>query len=323
MGGEAKQLPRIDFSGVVPSKPGTGTWPAVRAQVMDALTTFGCFDAHYPALAPELRAELFDGAVRPLFALPADAKRRNDYGADKPFHGYLGDIPGFDGYESLAIVEGTEPGPVRDFAGLMWPDGGDHTGLFCDTVHGAARRIFELEEAVRRMVMEGLGVAKYHDALSASTWHLLRMSEYKAPNAVEKTVRYMTHQDTNLLSVVCQHEVEGLEMQARDGEWVLVKPSPTSLVVIVGNALRAWTNDRLHAPFHRITVAGNVTRYSAILFSVPHDKVEVPDELVDDEHPLRFRPHDHNDFVCFCVSEEGGRHEDKLMAYCGVHDRNE
>lgn len=86
--------------------------------------------------------------------------------------------------------------------------------------------------------MEGLGVAKYHDALSASTWHLFRMSEYQAPSAAEKTVRFGSHQDTNLLSVVCQHEVEGLEMQTRDGQWVLVKPSPTSLVVMVGQALR-------------------------------------------------------------------------------------
>lgn len=86
--------------------------------------------------------------------------------------------------------------------------------------------------------MEGLGVAKHHDALSASTWHLFRTSEYQAPNAAEKTVRYASHQDTNLLSIVCQHEVEGLEMQARDGEWIVVKPSPTSLVVMVGQALR-------------------------------------------------------------------------------------
>ena len=89
------------------------------------------------------------------------------------------------------------------------------------------------------MVMEGLGVAKYHDALSASTWHLFRMSEYQAPSAAEKTVRFGSHQDTNLLSVVCQHEVEGLEVRTRGGEWIRVTPSsPTSLVVMVGNALR-------------------------------------------------------------------------------------
>uniref|UniRef100_K3Z7N3 2-oxoglutarate-dependent dioxygenase DAO n=1 Tax=Setaria italica TaxID=4555 RepID=K3Z7N3_SETIT len=313
-GADAMQLPRIDFSGVDPSAPGAGTWSAVRAQVMEALTTVGCFDAQYPALAPEQRAALFDGAVRPLFALPVDAKRRNYYGADKPFHGYLGDIPG---YESLAIVDGTKLELVRDFAGLMWPDGGSNDG-FCNAVHGAASRIFELEEAVRRMVMEGLGVAKYHDALRASTWHLFRMSEYQAPHAAEKTVRFGSHQDTNLLSIVCQHEVEGLEVQTRDGERVLVKPSPTSLVVMVGQALRAWTNDRLYAPFHRITVGGDATRYSAMLFSVPNFQIQAPGELVDDEHPPRFKPHDNNDYIRFCVSEDGARHEDKLKAFCGV-----
>ena len=130
MSAEAAQLPRIDFSGVDPSAPGAGTWSAVRAQVMDALATFGCFDAEYPALTPEQRAALFDGATRPLFALPVDTKRRNYHGADKPFHGYLGGLQGYDGYESLAIVDGNKPEPVRDFAGLMWPDGGSNDGFW-------------------------------------------------------------------------------------------------------------------------------------------------------------------------------------------------
>ncbi|TVU20228.1 hypothetical protein EJB05_36427, partial [Eragrostis curvula] len=221
MSADAMQLPRIDFSGVDPSAPGTGTWSAVRAQVMDALTTTGCFDAHYPALTPEFRAALFDGAVKPLFALPVEAKRRNYYGADKPFHGYMGDIPGFYGYESLAIVDALKSENVRAFADLVWPDGGNG---FCETVHSAAKRMAELEETVRLMVLEELGVAKYHEPLKASSWHLFRVAEYEAPNAAEKTVRYGSHQDTNMLSVICQHEVEGLEMRTRDGDWIVVKP---------------------------------------------------------------------------------------------------
>ena len=130
MGRKAKKLPQIDFSLVVPSTPGGEAWEEVRGKVMDALATFGCFEAQYPALTPQLRAELFDGAVRPLFALPADAKRRNYYGADRPFHGYLGNIPGFPGYESLAIVDGTKDESVRDFARLMWPDAGDNNDGF-------------------------------------------------------------------------------------------------------------------------------------------------------------------------------------------------
>jgi isopenicillin N synthase-like dioxygenase len=125
----AAELPRIDFTGVDASAPGTGRWDVVRAQVMDALATFGCFDAHYPALAPAQRTALFDGAVRPLFALPADTKRRNTYGPGKPFHGYLGELPGFDAYESLAIVDGHRPGEIQAFAELMFP-GADNAAFW-------------------------------------------------------------------------------------------------------------------------------------------------------------------------------------------------
>ncbi|KAF6997764.1 hypothetical protein CFC21_013949 [Triticum aestivum] len=321
MGTEAGELPRIDFSGVDTSAPGTGRWDAVSAEVMDALATFGCFDAHYPALAPAQRAALFDGAVRPLFALPADAKRRNHYGPSKPLHGYLGGLPGLHAYESLAVVDGPEPGAVQAFADLMFPAADN--AAFCEIVHGAAARMAELEWAVRRMVREGLGVAVDEAEAQSALWHLFRMSEYGAPTADERAteVRFRSHQDTNWLSVVCQHEVEGLEMQARDGRWVLVRPSPASLVVMAGNALRAWSNDRVHAPFHRISVGGDATRYSAILFSVPGGPtIRAPDELVDEAggHPRRFRDYDYDEFVRFCVSEEGARHEDKLKAYCGV-----
>lgn len=55
-----------------------------------------------------------------------------------------------------------------------------------------------------------------------------------------------------------------------------------------------------------------------MLFSVPDYKIQAPDELVDDEHPPRFKPHDYNDYIRFCVTEEGARHEDKLKAFCGI-----
>ncbi|KAL6906315.1 hypothetical protein ACP4OV_003916 [Aristida adscensionis] len=313
------EVPRIDFSGVDALAPDGGAWPALRAQVMDALASFGCFVAHYPALTPELRVALFDGAARPLFALPLDVKRRNYCGPELPFHGYLGGGPGLDGYMSLGIVDGNEAEHIRTFADLMWPDGdGGINASFCEAVHGASARITELDAAVRRMIMEGLGVAKYHGELNESTWHLFRLAEYKAPGAAEGVIRYGSHQDANLLSIVCQHEVDGLEVQTRDGDWISVKLSPTSLVVMVGNALRAWSNERLHSPFHRITISGDVTRYSSILFSIPKFVIQAPDELIDEEHPPRFKRHDYEEFVRFCVSEEGARYEDKLKAFCGL-----
>jgi isopenicillin N synthase-like dioxygenase len=113
--------------------------------------------------------------------------------------------------------------------------------LCSEAVHGAARRIAELEEAVQRMVMEGLGVPGYHDAMRESMRHVFRMSQYTAPGggAEGKEVRYGAHQDCSTLTVVCQHEVNGLEVQTGDGEWVHFRPSsPASLVVMAGNELR-------------------------------------------------------------------------------------
>ncbi|CAB4272703.1 unnamed protein product [Prunus armeniaca] len=50
----------------------------------------------------------------------------------------------------------------------------------------------------------------------------------------------------------------------------------------------AWTNGRLHSPYHRAMMSGNEARYSTGLFSVPKEGyiIKAPDEVVDEEHPL-------------------------------------
>jgi len=54
-----------------------------------------------------------------LFALPADTKRRNSYGPDKPLYSYLAGILGLaNAYESLAVSDRVDPERVRAFAVL-------------------------------------------------------------------------------------------------------------------------------------------------------------------------------------------------------------
>ncbi|RWV81213.1 hypothetical protein GW17_00057390 [Ensete ventricosum] len=79
-------------------------------------------------------------------------------------------------------------------------------------------------------------------------------------------------------------------------------------------------NGRLRAQLHRVMVGGEDTRYSAILGSLPKDDVmvEVPEELVDEEHPLMYKPFNYPSFVNFTYSEEGAKSNDTLKAYCGV-----
>lgn len=65
---------------------------------------------------------------------------------------------------------------------------------------------------------------------------------------------------------------------------------------------------------------GDVARYSIGLFSVQKDGyiIEAPKEMVDEEHPLLFKPYDNVKFLDFFYSEAGLISPNPLKAYCGV-----
>lgn len=83
---------------------------------------------------------------------------------------------------------------------------------------------------------------------------------------------------------------------------------------------QAWVNGRLHSPYHRVMMTGNEARYSAGLFSIPKAGylIKAPEEMVDEEHPLLFRPFDHVEFLGFYYTEAGQRAQSALKTYCGV-----
>lgn len=65
---------------------------------------------------------------------------------------------------------------------------------------------------------------------------------------------------------------------------------------------------------------GDKARYSAGLFSGPKSGyvIKAPDELIDEEHPLLFKPFVHSEFLKFYNTEAGQRAESALKTYCGV-----
>ena len=83
---------------------------------------------------------------------------------------------------------------------------------------------------------------------------------------------------------------------------------------------QAWSNGRLEAGIHRVEVAGDEDRYSTNYVSNTKDGilVQAPQELVDEEHPLLFKPFCHNDYFQFRFSEAGLKAESPLKAFCGL-----
>jgi hypothetical protein len=65
-------------------------------------------------------------------------------------------------------------------------------------------------------------------------------------------------------------------------------------------------------------MSGNEARYSLGLFSFSDGIVKVPEELVDDEHPLLYKPFDHLGLLHFFRTDEGYKSKCPIKAFCGV-----
>ena len=70
---------------------------------------------------------------------------------------------------------------------------------------------------------------------------------------------------------------------------------------------------------HRVTLKEEKTRYSVGLFSHTKGLIHVPEEMVDEEHPLGYKPIGSLGFRAFRLSEEGLKSACPIKAYCGIN----
>ncbi|MBA0567386.1 hypothetical protein Golob_012125 [Gossypium lobatum] len=176
------------------------------------------------------------------------------------------------------------------------------------------------------MILESFGLEKYMDELTDIANYQLRIMKYEKPKTNEQTMMAPAHCDQNMMTLLYQDEVNGLEIQNKDGEWMNMKLSPSSFIVIIGECLSVWLNGRLSSPYHRVMMKGNEDRYSLGLFSTVREGyiVKVPTELVDEKNPMLFKPHDHEEFLKIFSSEMAKADfksevvVSRLKAYCSV-----
>ncbi|XP_056162129.1 probable 2-oxoglutarate-dependent dioxygenase AOP1 [Syzygium oleosum] len=283
------KLPLIDLSKLDGSKPGTGRWDSLLCQVRRALEEFGCFEALYDKMTLELHNDMFQ-ELEELLELPTDVKRRFVV-PEKRFNGYHTNPPQAPPYEAFGMDYGPNSGSINRLADLMWPEGNTR---FCETMNTYVTRVLELDSLVRKLVLGSLGVDKYVDSLARSVKYNFRLMGYAPPgNDESKKPDTTCHRDANFVTILHQNHVNGLEMQTKDGRWIEVAPSSAcSFIVLTGESFYGWSNGRLHSPRHRVRVSGHERRYSIGLFSSDQGTVQCPDELVDDQHPLLFKPFD-------------------------------
>ncbi|KAE8658406.1 gibberellin 20 oxidase 1 [Hibiscus syriacus] len=285
-------VPVIDFS-KQDLKLGSPEWDSVKSRVREALTEYGCFEASFDEVMA-LRESIF-GALEELFDLPFQTKKL--CASEKPFRGYNGSPSGV--VESMStddahIAENIE----QRLTTILWPQGNIN---FSKTLVSFTQLASKLETTIMRMILESFGVEKYMDELTESTNYQLRVMKYRRPESSGPTFGIPAHRDSNMMTLLYQNEVNGLEIQNKDGEWMDVKLSPNSFIVMIGESFSVWLNGGLSSPYHQVTMKGNMARYSLGLFARLRGGylVKTPNELVDDNNPMLFKPFDYEEFMKF------------------------
>ncbi|XVE88981.1 hypothetical protein DITRI_Ditri19aG0113400 [Diplodiscus trichospermus] len=304
------RLPIIDFPEDL--KPGTVEWDSVQRQVGQALREYGCFVAVSDEVL-EVRRAIFE-AMEELFDLPIQTKKR--YVSEKVIRGYYG--PTASMYENVIIDDATIAENIERLTNILWAEGNTN---FSKTLLSFAELASRLEKTIRRMILESFGLEKYMDELMDSTNYILRLMKYGGPQTSEPTVGAGAHSDQNMVTLLYQNEVNGLEIQTKEGEWLNVKPSPNTFIVMIGESLSIWLNGRLFSPYHRVMMTGNKARYCGGLFATPRGgyQVKTPEKLVDEENPLRFKPFDYEEFLGFYSTQVArGAVGSGLKTYCNV-----
>lgn len=92
------------------------------------------------------------------------------------------------------------------------------------------------------------------------------------------------HTDFGVLTVLCQDDVGGLQVQNLKGEWVTAPPIPGSLVVNVGDLLGRWTNGQYRSTPHRVVNASGRERLSLVLAYDPNPETMIDAHAVFDEN---------------------------------------
>lgn len=287
----SKTIPIIDFCNPK-LKPGSAEWESTKSQVFKALEEYGFFEAIYDKVPNEIPQEIFGAAKE---TLPLESKMREF--TEKPFERYP-EVPRSKySTTSRIVADMFLPECIQTFANTFWPhDGNPH---FCKLVKSYTDTLAEFDAMVKMMTFESLGLTDYFDKFMDENIYLLRLVKYskEAPEGEdESNPRVGHHTDTGFLTTLKQDR-PGLQILMPNGEWVQPNVSPLSYVVLVADSFMAWTNGRLKSAFHRVKI-DDTDRHSVMLFSSPKPGyiIEAPKELVDEKHPILYKPFDIIDY---------------------------
>jgi len=291
--------------------------PAALAQKLgDSFSTYGFAMIKDHGLDPALVLQGWDKTAE-FFALPTEERRRyydSEAGGQRgytPFGTEIAkDAKAHDLKEFWHV--GREIDPASPIAHTMpknvWPERPEHFRETFEPLFAEFDRVGNIILS-RIAVYLGLDANWFEPAVHEGN-SILRLLHYP-PMGVgtgeEGAIRAGAHEDINLITLLLGAEEGGLEILAKDGSWIDMRPPEGALVVNVGDMLQRLTNHVLPSTTHRVrNPAGDRARYSR--YSMPfflHLRSDFPIRTLE---------------TCI-TAERPNRYPDAILADDYLHER--
>jgi isopenicillin N synthase-like dioxygenase len=112
------------------------------------------------------------------------------------------------------------------------------------------------------------------------------------PEMGENQFGVAAHTDFGCLTLVCQDDRGGLQVQSRAGDWIAAPPVEGALLVNVGDLLARWSNGRFASTRHRVVNSSGKARFSMAVFYDPafHTVVDPRDLGLREGETPRYGP---------------------------------
>jgi len=268
----------------------------VARQLLDAAKTVGFFYVRNHGISQDLIARA-DAVARRFFALPLDEKQKVRVA---PWHrGYIkvGEAKMYDTARidlKESFIWGGEVGALDAGGGAernlrgpnQWPDSVPEMRSTLNEYVTAANQCGRI---LLRGFAASLGLDLDHFTRQFDrpiTRGALVFYPPQPPDLGEEQFGVAPHTDYGCLTLLYQDPIGGLQVQGRDGEWVIAHPVEGTLVINIGDLMARWTNDQFESSPHRVVNRSGRERLSIAVFVDPNYETAVVPVCRGGQSPL-------------------------------------
>ncbi|CAM6087098.1 unnamed protein product [Calypogeia fissa] len=291
-----------------------------------ACEEYGFFEIINSGIPMEV-VEEFRKCCRQMFDLPLERKLKLTINpsVEKPALGGYTPIkrkdafsamnPAYSWNEGFNVDSPVIPGRLEELADALWP--GEDSSTKGQALRSSAEEYGTHVNKVIFLLMDlivgSLGIPEESvdnlmgDRQKQQLTATLRAINYPKCEHPELTWGLHCHTDPDVITLLHQDAVGGLQIRFKDGTWHGVRPKPGAFLVNCGDFLQAWTNGRFLSAEHQVVANEKIRRMSVAFFVYSYNNgvISPRPEFVDAEHPPRYKPFTTAEYVKAILERHG------------------